>query len=135
MFRIEQLRTEMQLTAKLQPPPTVGSAEKGRRRQRTPSLHLMSANADVALVDIGDIRALRKCSASTVYKEVSEGTFPQPVIRQPRYTRWTLASVRAWLKQQAQTPDPEAAARVIEQAHKATKAAQNKRRAARSEHL
>ena len=60
-------------------------------------------------------------SGSSVYKEVSEGDFPQPVIRQPRYTRWTLASVRAWLKQQAQHPDPEAA--------ESTKAAEAQRQA------
>ena len=120
------------MTTTLQTPPAASSLDGTRKKQRTPSLPLVDEHADVALVDIRDIKVLTRMSSSWIHEAVRTGDFPAPVIRRPKCTRWTIASVRAWLKQQAQTPDPEASARVIAQANRATKAAQAKRRAAQA---
>jgi prophage regulatory protein len=111
----------MQLTATLQAPPTVSGIEKGHPRQRAPSLPLIDEHADVALVDIRDIKVLTRMSDSWIYEAVRTGDFPAPVIRRPRCTRWTLASVRSWLKQQAHPTGPDAA--------ESTKAAEAQRQA------
>ena len=91
-------------------------------------------HADVALADIGDIRSLIRASSSSIHEAVRVGEFPAPVIRKPRFTRWRLADVRAWLIHQAATEDPVAASRVIAKAKKASLAAQAKRATSQSQH-
>jgi predicted DNA-binding transcriptional regulator AlpA len=66
------------------------------RRAPTPE-----ALADVALID-GPNCAAAGCMGLTQWHElVKTGNAPQPVIKQPRFTRWRLADVRAWLEQRS----------------------------------
>lgn len=59
---------------------------------------------------------------------------PQPVIRAPRCTRWLLVDVRTWLIQRAaQGAETEASRALIATAHRASKAAQAKREAKRTQ--
>ena len=58
--------------------------------------------AAVALGDINDVCTAVRMSSSWVHEETSAGRFPQPVIRQPRCTRWRLADIRAWLIDRAE---------------------------------
>ena len=69
-------------------------AKKTRTTVRPP---IPEAHSDVALLDITDVCALIRMGQSWVHSEVAAGRFPAPVIRQPRCTRWRLASIRAWL--------------------------------------
>lgn len=57
---------------------------------------------------IGDpkrgIPAMLPVGASTIWRWVAEGTFPQPSVRRPGITMWTLSDVEAWMT--AQNPEP-----------------------------
>ena len=112
-------------------PQSVAPEPTTARRKRVPP-PLADVHADVAFVDIDDIRSLTRMSPSWVHEEVRRGTFPAPVVRKPRFTRWRLADVRAWLIQQAATEDPAAASRVLAKAKKASIAAQAKRASSQS---
>jgi predicted DNA-binding transcriptional regulator AlpA len=57
--------------------------------------------ADVALVDARQCAASAGCSVSLWYRWVKDGTAPQPVVREPRFTRWRMADVRQSLVQRA----------------------------------
>ena len=85
--------------------------------------------ADVALLDIKDVCAAVRMSASWWHSEVSSGRAPQPLRYGPRCTRWTAASVRQYLIDRAGQPQAEAAALVTARAKKASAAAQAKRAA------
>lgn len=61
--------------------------------------------ADLALVDINDILAATRASASWLHAAVRSGAFPKPAIKGVRFTRWRLADVRAWLVQRAQVTE------------------------------
>jgi predicted DNA-binding transcriptional regulator AlpA len=86
---------------------------------------------DVALVDIVDVMALTRMSSSWVHAAVAGGRFPAPVIRQPRCSRWTLASIRKWLIEQVEkaSVDTAAAKRAAARARKASAAAKHARAA------
>ena len=86
----------------------------------------------VALID-GPTAAAAGCmSLSSWHELVRKGEAPAPVIRQPRCTRWTLVSVRAWLIERASRgSDTEAATRMAATASKASAAAKRKRAAAK----
>lgn len=56
---------------------------------------------EVALVCAKTAAASADMSLSKWYDGVREGTAPQPVIRQHRYTRWRLADIRQWLLDRA----------------------------------
>jgi predicted DNA-binding transcriptional regulator AlpA len=86
---------------------------------------------DVAHIDGPGAAAAACLSISQWHALVREGRAPQPVIRAPRFTRWRLADVRAWLV--ARESQSAADARVIEQAHKAAAAARAKRTERRPE--
>jgi predicted DNA-binding transcriptional regulator AlpA len=88
---------------------------------------LPEAHADVALVDIKDVCALIRMSSSWVHDEVRARRFPQPLRYGPRCTRWTMASIRAWLVERAAQPQGAAAEQVVARAKKASAAAQAKR--------
>lgn len=80
--------------------------------------------ADVALVDGPTCAAAGGMSISQWLDLVRTGDAPQPVIRRPRFTRWRLSDVRAWLIDRAERGgDDEAAARVMAQATRASRAA------------
>ena len=85
--------------------------------------------ADVALLDINDVCAAVRMSASWWHSEVAAGRAPQPLRYGPRCTRWTAASVRQYLIDRAAQPQADAAALVTARAKKASAAAQAKRSA------
>jgi prophage regulatory protein len=87
--------------------------------------------ADHALVAIDAICDAADMSKSWVREEVRAGRFQEPVIREPRCTRWRLADVRTWLIARAKAAaDPQRGAAVVERAKKASEAARAKRTAA-----
>lgn len=100
------------------------------RTMRQPSSEL----ADVAFLDINDVCALARMSASWVHDEVRAGRFPQPMRFGPRCSRWRSAEVRAWLIARAESApaDSDAAVRVTAQAKKASEAARAKRSIAKN---
>jgi len=59
------------------------------------------ALADVALIDGPTCAAAGGISVSSWHALVAAGEAPAPAFRRPRCTRWTLASVRAWLIERA----------------------------------
>lgn len=89
-----------------------------------------AALADVALIDATTCAAAGDMSVSWWHEEVRAGRAPQPVIREPRCTRWRLADVRRFWIERAERPDPRAAAQVMATATKASAAAKAKRAAA-----
>ena len=102
-----------------------GAAEKKRRPTVRPPLP--EAHSDVALLDINDVCALVRMSASWWHDAVREGLAPAPLRFGPRCTRWKLADVRAWLIERAAQPQAEAAALAKARATKASaKAAENR---------
>ena len=85
--------------------------------------------AEVALLDIRDVCAAVRISASWVHEEVRAGRFPQPLRYGPRCTRWRAADVRQYLIERAAQPQAEATELVRARATKASAAAQAKRAA------
>jgi predicted DNA-binding transcriptional regulator AlpA len=88
--------------------------------------------ADVAFLDISDVCATARMSASWIHDEVRAGRFPQPMRFSPRCSRWRSADVRDWLiaRAAAGEADTETAAFMKARAKKASNAAQAKRQAA-----
>lgn len=89
--------------------------------------------ADVAMIDGPTVAAAGGMSISQWLDLVRKNEAPQPVIRQPRFTRWRLSDVRAWLIQRAEQGNGAAAARLVEQSRKASRAAGSKRAALAAE--
>ena len=85
--------------------------------------------ADVALLDIKDVCAVVRMSASWVHDATRTHRFPAPVIRKSRCTRWRSGDVRAWLVDRAETvaADAQAGEQVTVRATKASAAAKAKR--------
>ena len=90
---------------------------------------LPASLSDLALLDIRDVRAAVRMSASWVHDEVRERRFPQPLRFGPRCTRWRAADVRTWLIERAEIgmADKQSAVIVTARAKKASAAAQAKR--------
>ncbi len=88
--------------------------------------------ADVAFLDIGDVCAAVRMSASWVHDEVRERRFPQPMRFGARCTRWRSADIRTWLVERAAmaAADNRATELVTARAKKASAAARVKRAAA-----
>lgn len=88
--------------------------------------------ADVAFLDIRDVCAAARMSASWIHEEVRARRFPQPMRFGPRCTRWRSADVRDWLIARAAAADADAEPGTLltARAKKASDAAQAKRRAA-----
>ena len=91
---------------------------------------LPAALADAALVDVKTCAAAGDVSPNWWLQKVRNGEAPAPVIRQPRFTRWRLADVRAfWIAlAEAGIADTEGAKRTTAMAKKASDAAHAKRR-------
>jgi prophage regulatory protein len=53
--------------------------------------------ADVAFLDIKDVIAAVRMSASWIHDAVRAGTFPAPLRYGNRCSRWQAASIRKWL--------------------------------------
>jgi prophage regulatory protein len=88
--------------------PLVGESSRGaaaRRRRSTVRVPLPESIAEVALLNIVDVCAAVRMSASWVYEAVRLGAFPQPLRFGPRCTRWRAADVRCWLIDRAATRD------------------------------
>lgn len=85
--------------------------------------------ADVAFLDIRDVCAAVRMSASWVHEEVRGHRFPQPLRFGPRCSRWRSADVRAWLIERAQAAaaDTAAGTQSIARAKRASEAAKAKR--------
>lgn len=103
------------------------------RVSKTQAQRLQPTNlADVAFLDIGDVCAAARMSASWIHEAVRAGRFPQPMRFGPRCTRWRSADVRQWLiaRAAAAEADTQAGALLKARAKKASQAAQAKRQAA-----
>jgi predicted DNA-binding transcriptional regulator AlpA len=87
--------------------------------------------ADVAFLDIRDVCAAARMSASWIHEEVRLGRFPQPMRFGPRCSRWRSSEVRDWLIARAAAAEGDAgtAALLRSRAKKASDAAQAKRSA------
>ena len=85
--------------------------------------------ADVAFLDIRDVCAVARMSASWIHDEVRARRFPQPLRFGPRCTRWRSSEVRQWLidRAAAAEADTETGALLTARAKKASEAAQAKR--------
>lgn len=84
--------------------------------------------ADVSLIDAKACAAVGAMSLSWWHDEVRAGRAPQPVIREPRCTRWRLVDVRRyWEARAANGLDTSAAREVITRAKRASEAARAKR--------
>ena len=56
----------------------------------------MGAKGYDGLLDIKEVRARIRCSRSSIYKKLKEGTFPQPVKIGARAVRWWESEIEAW---------------------------------------
>ncbi len=97
--------------------------------------------AEFALIDGPRIAAAACMSLSAWHDGVrrtalgqlrpGETPYPQPVIREPRCTRYRVADARAWLQRRAdEGTAPEVANAVVQNARRASQAARSKRAAA-----
>jgi hypothetical protein len=77
-----------------------------------------AALADAALIDGPTCAATGHVSVSWWNDKVSAGEAPQPVIRQPRFTRWRLADVARFWREIAERGSIDA--RVTQQAARAS---------------
>lgn len=82
------------------------------------------ALADVAMVDAPTCAAACGMSISSWHGLVRSGEAPSPVIRRPRFTRWRLEDVRAFLTHRIDLKED---ANVRARAKKASNAARAKR--------
>lgn len=110
-------------------------AHDGRERQARPRkarAAIPEALADVALIDAGQCAAAAGIGLSGWYEMVASGEAPAAAVRQPRYTRWRLADVRAWLiERTATTAVGMSGEATVSRARKASAKAQELRRAKR----
>lgn len=72
---------------------------KARPKVRLPT---PAALADVALIDATTCASTGSMGVSWWHDEVKAGRAPQPVIRQPRCTRWKLCDVRQFWQDRAE---------------------------------
>jgi prophage regulatory protein len=54
-----------------------------------------------ALLRLADVRSLVGISRSTIYKRISEGSFPSPVRISERSVRWRLEDIEEWIREPA----------------------------------
>ena len=73
---------------------TIASRKKAPIRREP----IAEQQADVALLDMRDLMSITRMGRSYLYAAVREGTFPAPVLRKPRCTRWRLSDVREHLQ-------------------------------------
>ena len=108
--------------------PVAGAETKRRPAVRTPP---PPALIEVALIDAKACAATGCMGVSWWYAEVAAKRAPQPVIREPRCSRWRLVDVRKfWADRAERSADQQAAEVVARRVSKASAAAQTKRQAA-----
>lgn len=78
---------------------------KATTDSKTSTRPLPAEISDVALLDIRDVIAAVRMSASWIHEEVRAGRFPAPLRYGQRCSRWTTASLRAWLIARAEKAD------------------------------
>ena len=71
-----------------------------RTGRREPTQPVNVLQLDDALLKIQTVCAVTGLSASTIRRGVVDGSFPKPVKRGTRCTRWVSRDVSAWLKAQ-----------------------------------
>jgi len=91
------------------------------------------ALADVALIDGPTCAAAGGMSLSSFHEVVREGSAPQPVVRQPRFTRWRLADIRKWLIERGSIQTPGQADEVTARARKASAKAREPKAVAKAQ--
>ena len=62
-----------------------------------------AAQMDGVQVRLETVQAMTGYGTSSIYKRMSEGTFPKPVRRNPRCVRWVAGDVKAWLAKTQET--------------------------------
>jgi predicted DNA-binding transcriptional regulator AlpA len=110
----------------------ITAAASGLPNKANPRVRLLfpEALADVALIDAKTCAAVGGMGVSWWLAEVAAGRAPQPVIRQPRCTRWTCTSVRDYWAARAEKAAADTdTASTMTRAKKASVAAQARRRA------
>jgi predicted DNA-binding transcriptional regulator AlpA len=90
---------------------------------------LPAALADAALIDGPTCAAAGDVSLSWWYDSVRNGSAPQPVIREPRFSRWRLVDVARFWREFAESGADDG--RVTLQATKASAKARSNARAKR----
>ena len=104
-----------------------GAAPASRAK---PAISLAGELADVALVDAKHAAAVGGMSVSWWHEQVALGIAPQPVIREPRMTRWRVADVARFWRERAASAVHDS--RVVEAARKGSAAASLKRQAGKA---
>lgn len=105
-------------------------ADQGEEKHSRPKVRpsIPPALTEVALVDATTCAAAGGMGVSWWHSEVAAGRAPQPVIRAPRCTRWTLASIKTYWAQRAISGScSHQSAKTVAQAKKASAAARAKR--------
>jgi len=69
---------------------------------KSPKPNIPSALVDVALIDAMTCAAPGAVSVSWWHAKVAAGDAPQPVVRMPRFTRWSMSAVRDFWAQFAE---------------------------------
>jgi prophage regulatory protein len=104
---IAKLRTQIESltnSAAARPNPTPPGAKKGRRTAVPATVHSMQAVATNcteafppnALIRLTDVCRLVGLSRSTIYRRVSDGTFPRPLRVSVRSVRWRMHHILDW---------------------------------------
>lgn len=107
-------------------PAAAETAKKSRTKVRPP---IHPAFTEVALVDAATCAAVGGLGVSWWLAEVAAGRAPQPAIRGPRCTRWTLASIKSYWAQRASAGGcSHESAKTVAQAKKASAIAHAKRK-------
>ena len=57
---------------------------------------LDSSDLDDALMRLPEVNYTTKKSRSTIYRDMSKGTFPKPIKIGPRAVAWLRSDIRAW---------------------------------------
>lgn len=68
---------------------------------RNVQLELLASDDPNAMQKIGTVQARTGLSAPTIYRKIRLGEFPPPTRLGSRCSRWTSASITAWLLAQA----------------------------------
>lgn len=68
----------------------------GRKQQQT----LQALQLDEALLNISTVSQAVGLSASSLYRKIAAGEFPQPIRMGKRCTRFKASAVRAWIQAQ-----------------------------------
>jgi predicted DNA-binding transcriptional regulator AlpA len=111
---------------------TTTTLEFSRSTQAPFQVTIPPGLVDVAYIDGGACAAAASMSISQWHTLVKDGKAPKPAIRKPRFTRWLMSDVRAWLIQFSSQSDFETGSEIVlTKATKASHAAKAKRRASR----